>query len=171
MREQPTQVQTGSIRARALVFIVIFLVAACTAAVVFAMLYQQPYKPPPFEPQAATGNPDPPESLGYSIIDAMRTFSFGLAGVMYQQEDNSLQIYFTNPEDNVAYLMCEIVDPGGKTLYRSGLLRPGEYVINLYPVTKLENEAVNIDVKIYALDPEHYYSIGTVTLDNILQPY
>jgi hypothetical protein len=164
-------VSTGPARKKALLFAVIFITAALTASVVFIFRYQPPYTPPPFESGAMAGIPEPPEGFGYGEIDAMGSFAFGLAGVMYQQEDGSLRLYFTNPEENEAYLMCEIVDTAGKTLYKSGLIRPGEYVISLYPVAKQENKAVNIEVKIYAFDPEFYYSLGTVTLDNILQPY
>jgi hypothetical protein len=137
----------------------------------FATSRQQPYKPPPFETKAIVGFPEPPESFSYSEINAAGIFTFGMAGAMYQQEDGSLQVYFTNPEENEPYLMCEVVDKEGKTMYKSGLLRPGEYVISLYPVRKLENAVTNIEINVYGLDPEHYYSAGTITLDNILQPY
>jgi len=170
MREQPTRINSGSKRARVWVITAVILITALAAAT-FAASYQPPYKPSPFEPDAVAGKPEPPENFGYSEIDAAGRFTFGLAGVMYRQEDGSLRVYFSNPEESEAYLMCEIIDPKGATLYRSGLLRPGEYVVSLYPVTKPNHEAVNIEIKVYALDPEHYYSIGMVTLDNILQLY
>jgi acylphosphatase len=151
------------------------IAAALSGAAAIAPLFQssnnQQYKPPPFELSAVAGMPAPPEGFGYSEIDAMGSFTFGLAGVIYQQEDGSLRIYFANPEKNEAYMMCEVVGPDGNTLYKSGLLRPGEYVASLNPVIKLENKAVNVEVKVYALDPEQFYSIGTVTLDNVLQAY
>lgn len=171
MREQPTEVTTGFRKRRVLIFAVVIITVILAAAVLFVALYQPSYKPPPFETNAVEGKPKPPESFGYSILKAAGSFSFGLVGVMYQQEDGSLRVYFTNPEENEAYLMCEVVSFDGNTLYKSGLLRPGEYIVSLDPVRKLDNEAVNIVIKIYALDLEHYYSIGTVTLDNILQPY
>ena len=173
LREQPVHVQTGDNKKKILLIVIIlFSVALAAAAAAYAMLYQPSYRPPPFEPGAAAGTPAPPEGFGYGEIDAMGSFKFGLAGVMYQQEDGALRIYFTNPEENEAYLMCEVADPGGAALYRSGLLRPGEYVESLRPARKRpENEAISVEVKIYALDPEHYYSVGMVTLDNVLQPY
>ena len=149
----------------------IILSTALAAAAVFLALYTPPYTPPPFEPGAVAGVPEPPEGFRYSEIDAMGSFTFGLSGVLYQQEDGSLRVYFTNPEANEINLICEIIDLDGKTLYKSGLLRPGEHVVSLYPVRELENIAIKTEIKIYALEPEHYYSIGTVTLDNVLQPY
>ena len=169
MREQPTN--QGSKRMQIATLSAIILTVALAVAVVFTVLYQPSYKPPPFESGAVSGKPEAPASFGYGEIDAAGSFAFGLAGVMYQQEDGSLRIYFSNPEENEAYLMCEVAEMSGKALYRSGLLRPGEHVVSLNPETKLDNEAINIEVKVYALDPEHYYSLGTVTLDNILQPY
>jgi len=151
------------------------LTITLAAAVVFIALKQPPpiphYEPPPFEQDAITGIPEVPVNFGYSELDAMGNFTFGIAGVMYQQADGSLNAYFNNPIENVVYLMCEIVSPEGKTLYKSGLLRPGEYVASLNPQSELKNEAVPIEIRIYALEPEHYYSLGTITLDNILQPY
>ena len=171
MREQPTHVKAVASQNPALVLTAIVLTVALTAALILALTYQKPYQPPPFEPEAVMGAPNPPESFDYGEIDAAGKFAFGIAGTLYRQEDGSLRIYFSNPETNEAYLMCEVADSGGKALYKSGLLRPGEHVVSLYPITKMKNVAVNIEVRVYALDPEHYYSMGTVTLDNILQPY
>ena len=171
MREQPTYVIFTQKRKRALVLAVLILTTALVVVVVATQLYKPPYNPPPFETDAVAGRPEPPDNYGYSEINAAGNFRFGLASVMYQQENGSLRIYFTNPEENVAYLMCEVVDQEGKVLYKSGLLRPGEHLVSLNPVKKLENKAMRIEIKIYALDPEYYYSIGTVTLDNTLQPY
>lgn len=93
------------------------------------------------------------------------------AGTIYQQADGALELYLTSPEENEAYLLCEVTDIEGKTLYRSGLLRPGEYVERLDSLTALENKAIEIAVNIYAFEPETFYSIGTVTLKNVLQAY
>ena len=171
MRKQPTRVRTGATRAKVLLSAAILLTIALAGAVALAARYQPPYKPPQFELSAASGMPAPPEGYDYVEIDAMGSFTFGLAGVLYQQEDGSLRIYFTNLKENESYLMCEVVDTADETLYKSGLLRPDEHVVSLYPVKSLENKAINIEVKIRALDPEQFYSIGTVTLDNVLQPY
>jgi acylphosphatase len=169
MREQ--NIKTGAARRWLSALAAAILTLSLAATTIYMFQYKQPYKPPPFEPEAIVGAPEPPKDFGYSEIDASGSFRFGIAGVMYQQEDGSLRVYFNNPEENKAYLMCEVADISGNTLYKSGLLRPGEYVVSLNPVKTLENVAVKIEVKIYAFDPKQYYSVGTVTLDNILQPY
>jgi len=143
---------------------------ALAAGVAFAISNQASFTPPPFESRAAVGVPQPPEMLRHTRIDAGR-FAFMVAGILRQQEDSSLQIYFTNPEENDVYLLCEIFGADGEMIYRSGMLRPGEYVANLSPITIPGNEAVDIRINIYALEPEGFFSAGTVTLGNILQPY
>ena len=177
MREQPekTSVKRTWMASLAVIIPTAVLAVAIVCVALYQPLYQlhskPQYEPPPFEPGAVLGRPEAPDSFGYGEIDAAGSFAFGLAGVMYQQEDGSLRVYFRNPEDNKAYLMCEVVGYDGETLYRSGLLRPGEHVVSLSPKTRLDNVAKSIEVKVYALDLVHYYSIGTVTLDNTLQPY
>ena len=61
------------------VFAALLLTAALGAVVAFTVLYQPPYKPPPFEPSAEVGRPEPPKNFGYSEIDAMGNFKFGIA--------------------------------------------------------------------------------------------
>jgi hypothetical protein len=170
MREQPMRVRTGALRAITPVCAVILLTAALGVAAIFLFLYERPYSPPPYEPEAITGVPEPPENFRYSKIDVMGSFIFGIAGTTYQQEDGSLKIFFANPEENEAYLLCEVISADGVALYKSGLLRPGEYVERLRPLIGLKNEAIRIEIYIYALEPDTFYSVGMVTLDNILQP-
>ena len=171
MREQPLRVQTHAARKQAALLASSLTMAVLSAAIVFAVLYQPTYMPPHFESGAVAGFPNPPEKLKYSKFDAMDTFMFMIAGVMVRQKDGSLLVYLTNPQENYAYLMCEIVDSNDKTLYKSGLLRPGEYVANLHPIVNPDNKVADIRIHIYALEPERFISIGTVTLINTLQPY
>jgi len=166
LRTQPTNLKTGSLKKRVIIFISIISTLAFTAAALFALLYNAPYNPPPFEPKALQGTPQPPDDSGYSIIDAAGNFTVGAAGNMQYDEDGSLQIYLTNPKENDVYIMCAITDAAGKTLYKSGLLRPGEYVVSFDPIIK-QKEAfgeAEIAVKIYAFEPENYYSMGAITL-------
>jgi hypothetical protein len=171
MREQPTRIITGTVIRQVVIFAIIAVTVLLALAVMFVIKYEPPYQPPPFELNAVQGVPNPPENMGYSDVDAMGKFIFWLASTMYQQKDRSLCLYLTNPQENEVYIMCRIVDEKDKTLYKSGLIRPGEYVERLYPIKKIKNKAVNIEVNIYAFDPENFQSVGTVTLDNILQPY
>ena len=164
------RVKTGAVRKRAAMIVSVAFTIALAAGVTFAISNQASFTPPPFESRAAVGVPQPPEMLRYTRIDADR-FAFMVAGILTQQEDGSLRIYFTNPEENDVYLMCEIFDADGEVIYRSGMLRPGEYVATLSPITIPGNEAVDIRINIYALEPEVFFSAGTVALGNILQPY
>jgi len=164
------RVKTGAVRKRAAMAGSAVLTLALAVCVLFVISNQASFTPPTFEPGAAVGVPQPPEILRYTRIDA-GSFTFMIAGVLRQQEDGSLRIYFTNPEENDVYLMCEIFDADGEMIYRSGMLRPGEYVASLSPITIPGNEAVDIRINIYALEPEVFFSAGTVALGNILQPY
>ena len=135
----------------------------------FALAYRPQYTPPPFEPRAVRGIPQPAESIGHVALDA-HNFSFMIASALYQQQDGSLQIYLTNLPENEVYLMCEVIDLDGRILYRSGLLRPGEYLAGFYPQTRPANEAIAVRVHIYALEPESFFSAGTITIGGTLLP-
>ena len=169
MREQPTRIKTGAKRKRAMMIAAIFITVTLAAAIIFAINYQHSYTPPPFESRAVVGVPHPPEMLKHTRIDA-GSFAFKIAGVLQQQEDGSLQIYLTNPEENEVYLMCEILTSDGEAIYRSGLLRPGEYVVSLPPIAVLGDDSMDVRINIYALERDFFFSAGTVTLRNILQP-
>lgn len=168
MREQPTRVRTGTIRQymtrTALVLIMVILAF-------LAFTYERPYVPPEFDKTAQTGVPQPPENSGYSAVEAQGIFSFSVVGAMYQQEDGSLVLDLTNPETNDVNIQCEIVNEDGKILYKSGAIRPGEYVERLHPLYKFPNEAMNIEMKVYAFEPQTWYSKGSVSLHNVLQAY
>ena len=85
---------------------------------------------------------------------------------MYQQEDGSLLVYFTNPQSSDANLMCEIQNENGETIYKSGVIRPGEYIERLEPLAELSDEAIKIELYVYAFEPDTWYSKGTINLSN-----
>ena len=60
--------------------------------------------------------------------------------------------------------MCTIADDEGNVLYKSGLLRPGEYINTLEPLSKISDEFVNATVEMLAFEPETYYSKGVIVL-------
>jgi len=172
MREQFTRVKTGAVRKRVAAFTAGSIALLLIAAVIYILIYKPPYQPPPLESNAVAGVPAAPDNARYGTIDAAGKFKVGVAGVMHRQEDGSLNLYFANSEENNAYLMCEIVDTDSKEpLYRSGLLRPGEYVESLQPLRKITNEAVKVEIYVYALGLDDYISAGEITLENTLQPY
>lgn len=172
VRKQPTKPQTGTKEKRLLTFLSATLVLLLVAGIVFIRYYEPPYAPPVSETNAVYGVPKPEKSLQYGTIKTEGSFSFALAGTMYQQKDGSLLIYFTNPENSGVLMMCEIYEKGtDHVLYKSGLLSEGQYVERLCPQYKFKNEAMKIEMKVYGFEPKTYYSMGTVTLDNTLQPW
>lgn len=170
MREQTDRVRTGY-GAKLIILSVtaLLLIAAAYAAVTF--FSRQGYSHPEFDATAAAGVPAPADNMAYNEISAENGVRFSLAATMYQQEDGSLLVYFTNPAASQCVLMCEIKNEAGKTLYKSGAVRPGEYVERLTPLTEIENIATPITMWVYAFEPDTWYSVGEVQLSNILQPY
>jgi len=166
MRNQPTQLKTRFPDNRILIIICIIVTTALTAAVLFQFFYTGSYSPPPFEAKALEGIPNPPDDVSYGEINS-GSFLVGFAGIIQRNDDDSLQVYFVNPEENDVHLMCTIADDNGGELYKSGLLRPGEYLVNLEPITKnISGGRDNVTVEIYAFEPETYYSKGAIVLKN-----
>jgi len=169
-REQYTRLRTGVVQKRVLTLLTVVTAMLMVASLVYAIRYEAPYTPPPLETNASFGIPDPAENMRYSRLETP-AFTFGIAATAYQQKDGSLKIYLTNHESNQAYLMCEVINKEtNRVLYRSGLLRPGEYVESLNPLRRIENVATPIEIFIYALELDGYFSVGQVSIDNILQP-
>lgn len=174
MREQTTKLHTGR---RKYVFLILIPALLAFACLMYLLHRPEPskgaegYTPPPFETQAKTGVPEPEERYGYSDISAENGISFSIVGTMYQQEDSSVVLFFTNPETSESNMLCEICDESGKVIYRSGVLRPGEYIERLTPLESIENVAMKIELNVYAFEPETWYSKGTVSLSNMLQPW
>lgn len=171
MRSQPTQVYTG--RNKRLLLAIAAIVLALAAAFVIwrVAFYEAPFVPPAFDPAAQTGVPTPPENMGYGEIRAENGFSFSIVSTMYQQEDGSLVLCLTNPEESESNILCEVKTKEGELLYRSGAIAPGTYVERLTPVTDLENVETPIELFVYAFAPDTWYSLGTIQLANTLYPW
>ena len=168
MRKQPTRLKTHARRKAIIIAATAICSVLLVAGIIFVLNHQPGYRPPPFEPGAVTGTAQPPESAQHVGLDAGE-FTFMLASIMRLQEGGAVEIYFANPPENEVYLMCEIVDFNGNTLYRSGLLRPGEYVAELPPIQMPQGEAIEVWIHIYALEPGEFFSVGTVTVGNVLR--
>ncbi|MDD3193900.1 MAG: hypothetical protein PHE47_08700 [Oscillospiraceae bacterium] len=171
MRTQRTRPRAGRTKKILLAGAVSLLLLEVAFLAWRLVFYQPPYQPPAYEPAVQVGVPDPPEGMGYGQISAENGFSFWVAGAMYQQEDGSLLVYLTNPADSVCNILCEITDQDGHTLYRSGALRPGEFVERLYPLKQMENTTIEIQMNVYAFEPETWFSVGTITLNNTLHQW
>lgn len=171
MRLQTAKVKTGVWKKRGGIFLVaiLFLIVAIVFYRIF--LYVSPFVPPEFETNVGQGLPSPDKNMGYDSVAAPSGFSVGLCSTMYQQEDESLVIYLTNPKINDVNIRCEIKTEDGTIIYKSGALKPNEYLEKMSPVTKLSNKPMNIQIYIYGYEQNTWYSKGTIVLENILQPY
>jgi hypothetical protein len=155
-----------------LILIGIFLLMAAGAAAIAAYANRTvPYVPPPFEQNVVNGVPVPPDNMLYSSIGADGGYVFSVASNLYQQENGDLCIYFTDPVDSPVWMMCEVFSDSYGTMYRSGVLRPGEYVERLPKLSDFPNEPIEVEIRVYGFEPITYQSKGTVYLQTILQPW
>ena len=144
------------------------VLCAVTLAIMIATLAypkNAPFVPPPFEPNAVQGDPDPPESFAYSSLwQTGMNFTSGLCQLPplnLTEQGIEMTLHFTNPSENRVWMKARILDANGDVLGETGLLRPGEYVptviLSHYPVSE------TLTVKIMTYEPETYYSNGSVT--------
>lgn len=143
----------------------------CAAAiVVMAMALtrsgQQGFTPPPFKPEAQSGQPTVPQDVGYGELDA-RAFRFSAAGELLAL-DGEVEVWLTNPAENTVWLKVRILDEAGNILGESGLLRPGEYV-RAVRLEKIPKQPTPVSLKIMAYEPETYYSAGSAVLKTTLK--
>ena len=171
MREQPTKTRTGR-KTRLLTIVIAAALLLAAAALIWSLTRREPsFSPPDFDPAVQSGVPTPEKRMGYGEVGVENGFSFSLASTMYQQEDGSLLIYLTNPENSGNNIQCEVVDETGRVLYRSGAIPPGAYVERLTPQEAFENETMSITIYVYAFAPDTWYSTGTISLINTLHPW
>ena len=182
-RKQYKSVKSG--KKRSVLYVLILVIVAIISCGMFYIAENISYKPPKAEENALAGLPEPKESFMFSTIETDYGFSINMAANLYMQEDGALFVYFTNVEENDVRMMCEIVQEGTETtLYKTGILNPGEYVEKLdpvivvgnttrlnNPVTEIENEKKDIIIRIYAFEEENWYSAGTVEITSLLQPW
>ena len=153
-----------------LLIIIIFAILVTVGVVVYSTFLK--YEPPKFEINAFAGTPAPEEGFLYDEVESGFGYKFSIASNLYQQEDRTLKTFFTNPSENVVNLMCEIRNAEtDELLYDCGLLHPGEYVEAFEPKGSFENIKYDVNVKIYAFEPDTYQSAGTTTLKLVLQPW
>lgn len=170
IRKQPTAVSTGKKKIVLVISIIALLLIG--AGVLIYLANNRPYVPPKFEENAVDGIPEVDESVMFAALSSGYDYSLGISFNLYQQEDNSLDVYFTNPETNDCNLMIEILDAETeKTYYKSGVLTPGQYVKNLPCIKDKITETTKILIYVYAFEPETWYSEGTYRLITYLQPW
>lgn len=125
---------------------------------------QVAFTPPPFEPDAVTGEPPMPVHRGYQELDA-QVFRVGLCGEVTVAEGRA-QVWLYNPEENSVWLKLRVLDEAGNILGQTGLLRPGEYVrqVNLTDGTP----GMSIILKVMAYEPRTYHSAGALNVHTVL---
>lgn len=143
----------------------------CAAAIVVMTMAltrsgQQGFTPPPFKPEAQSGQPTVPQDVGYGELDA-RAFRFSAAGELLAL-DGEVEVWLTNPAENTVWLKVRILDEAGNILGESGLLRPGEYV-RAVRLEKIPKQPTPVSLKIMAYEPETYYSAGSAVLKTTLK--
>ena len=147
--------------------LVIFLAVSAVIYVIAGI-----YSPPSHDKKSHKGRPIPDDNYIYTRVVSDFEYVFYLSANLYMQEDGSLNIYLTNPEDSEVDLLCKVKDAEtGDVLYKSGRILAGEYVATLKPEGRIDNVKRDIFVEIYALNSETFISEGTTRLDLVLQPW
>ena len=142
------------------------------SGICFWIFKEDVYVPPNFEKNKMEGIPEPDEHFMYGTIETDYGYTFSMATNVYQQEDGSVFVYFTNYEDNNVNMMCEIVnEENGETYYKSGVIVPGQYIEKLAPVKKFSNEAFDAQIMIYSFEEGTWYSGGTVEIAATVQAW
>ena len=169
-RKQSIIVQSG-LRQK-VIGILLIMVLFGIAGMCLWMSSIEVYIPPEFEGNAITGVPKPDEHFRYGTVETDYGFAFSMATNVYQQEDGSVFVYFTNYEDNNVNMMCEIVnEENGETYYKSGVITPGQYIEKLVPVMEFPNEAFDARIMIYSFEEGTWYSGGTVEIAATVQAW
>ncbi len=156
---------------RRLVMIPLVLVVSSliVSAIVFNLVAK--YSPPKHDITALEGIPKPDESYLYGTIVTQYGYGMAMAANLYQQSNGDVNVYFTNSIANSVYLRFDIVDrDNDKVLYKSGYIKPGEY-IEAVNNPKVKNEHYNVIVKVYAYTPDSFVSKGTTELALMIQPW
>lgn len=122
------------------------------------------FVPPPFEPEAIEGTPEPPEELGWSeLYQNGMSYRVGICGNPVAHED-AVDIYFSNPESNTVWLKLRVLDEKNKIICETGLIRPGEYIQSIRFGEQIK-DGQHIKLKVMAYEPETYYSEGSIALN------
>lgn len=142
---------------------------ACASVTAWMLYDKAQYKPPAFEENVVEGLPqlseDEKELYGYSPLKLSESTSIYVCGDP-QFDDNSVDLYVTNPKENNSWIMCEIFTSDGESVGKSGIIKQGFYLKNLNK-TKQTLDDNKLTVKIYFFEPDTYYSAGQIITLNV----
>lgn len=101
-----------------------------------------------------------PEEYCYSkLSDTSLPFEVGLCGKPGVKD--GLEVYFTNPYENNAWLMLQVIDKEGNILGQTGLIEPSAYIKTVDGDFSTDQE---IGMRVIGYVPDLYYSMGTFTI-------
>lgn len=143
---------------------VIIMIVSLTVSSVNAETAE--FTPPPFEEKAVQGVPNVPDGLGWNEVDA-QVYKASICGEVII-EDNTSDIWLTNPDSNTVWLKLRILDSDGNILGETGIIKPGEYVQSVEFDT-IPEDGETIGLKLMAYEPETYYSEGSATLNTTVK--
>lgn len=124
------------------------------------------FVPPPFEADAETGTPEPPEDLDWQELDA-EAFRFSVCGV-FAPENGRADVWLTDPAESEAWLKLRVLDTEGTILGETGLIRPGEYVRSV-ALDTMPEEGEAVIMLVMAYEPETYHSLGSASLNTTVK--
>lgn len=125
------------------------------------------FTPPDFDPSAVNGVPTVDENLGYSeLYKEGMAYRVSVCGMPTVQNDE-LTVYFTNADGNEKYLKLRVLDENGNILGETGLLKPNQYV-KFVKLSETLTADTKIKLKIMGYEPETYESVGTVSLNVVV---
>lgn len=87
---------------------------------------------------------------------------------LFSVEDGTAQVYFTNLEENEAWLRLRIWNQDGEVVAETGIIKPGEYV-EMITFTQEVSSGEGITLEMMSYEEETYQSLGSVQLNTILE--
>ncbi len=149
---------------------IILIIATIISAGVIA--HREPkvkFIPPEFDAEAVIGTPELPKEYAYkTFYQEPMTFSTAMCGTVFQ-EDGRAVIYFTNSANNKnVWLKLRIYSNSNEIIGESGLIKPGEYIRSVLLNNNVEI-GTNLKMKIMSYEPETYSSMGSVTINTVMQ--
>ena len=151
---------------------VILIIAVLLAAALLLRPEQKPdvvrgdFVPPEFDAAAVTGVPqvERPDIYGTLYLNQETAVSLYSMPILRGEQ---VQVFFTSPADNTAWVRLRLLDQAGNVLGQTGLLKPGEYVE--YVALDVMPQDATVIAKFLTYQPETYYSLGSASAEIELQ--
>lgn len=86
---------------------------------------------------------------------------------LFEVEDNTADVYFTNPSTNTAWLRLRVLNSEGDIIAETGIVKPNEYIVSI-EFTEEINTGDSIKLVLMAYEAETYLSLGSVSLNTTI---